>query len=173
MDYRVERVVSWEPSRCGGAPDQKGAFYLEAAWDGRRLRALQTTSGRLRSWGGGSFEEPGPLVRIRLPTLGEAAATMAAEAGGALGRAQYVLAHGHPYCHGVPCIAAVRGETLYLLELNGRLFAFDLDPRPEAEVFPPPPERCLDGPCAGYPWVVRVGDRWLAGELVYDSFSAR
>lgn len=132
-----------------------------------------TASGRFRSWGGGSFEEHGPLARFRLPTLEEAAATMAAQAGGPVERAQYVLAHGYPHCSGVPCIAAVRSGTLYLLELNGRFFAFDLEPRSEAEVRPPPPERCIGAPCAGYPYVLGVGDRWLAGELVSDPFASR
>lgn len=166
VEYRVEPVVSWEPQRCTGRPDRQGAYYLEGSWgDGRSLFALLWRSGELRQWAlrgpGDAGSPPRPLV-----SLEDAAGTIAAEVGGPLDDVQYVLASGYPRCHGVPCVAARKGETLFLLEPHRRLFAFALDPRPEHEVLPPPGRRCLGAPCPGDPYVVRVGDHVLAGEVI-------
>lgn len=171
LDERVERVVSWERARCGGDPGRKTAFYLEARWDGGLERALLSARGKLRSWSS-AVRQPKtrePAHRsppVELPTLERAAARIAEHAGGPVRDVQYVLASGYPRCRSIPCVAARRGESLYLLEARGRLFAFSLEPRPEDEILRPPGRRCLGAPCPGDPWVVAIGDRWLAGEVV-------
>jgi hypothetical protein len=166
IDYRVERVVSWERRRCTGRADRQGAVYLEGSWDDWGLRALLWESGELRQWAIRSPWEAGGPRAGTLPSLDQAATTIAAEVGGPLEDVQYVLASGYPHCHGIPCVAARRGETLFLLEPGRRLFTFALQPRLEEEVAPPRLLRCLGAPCPGDPWVVAVGDRWLAGEVL-------
>lgn len=167
LDDRVERVVSWERARCGGDPGRQTAFYLEARWDGGLERALLSARGRLRSWSSAVRQPKArePAHRspsVELPTLERAAVRIAELAGGPVRNVQYVLASGYPRCRTIPCVAARRDATLYLLEARGRLFAFPLEPRPEDEILRPPGHRCLGAPCLGDPWVVAIGDRWLA-----------
>ncbi len=169
LHYRVVRVVSWERTRCTGEPGRRTAFYLEAPLTGRQgleLHALLTGGGRLQTFGIGSPEAHGSMPPARLPTLEQAAEELAVEAGGPVAGAEYVLASGYPSCHASPCVAARRGDTLYLLEIRGRIFAFSLRPHTRDEVFPTSGRPCLGAPCCDDPWSLQAGDHWLAGQLL-------
>jgi|GEM_PF-2486306 len=179
VDLRIERVVSWRCRRDRHgrrAPARRIVFYVEATLPegldgapnaGRTFRALLSGDGTLGSWGMGQAVSPddAPPFR-RLPTLDQAAALLADRAGGPLDHVQYVLAGGYPACYSIPCVAGSRGDTLYVLDHRGLLFAFALDPRPRDEVLPPPGHTCIGGPCAGDPWVLEIRGHWLAGELL-------
>lgn len=173
LDVRVERVVGWRCRRDRNGPDRRLAFYVEATMPenpsdapnaGRTFRALLWGDGTLGSWGmGQAVDDDAPPFR-RLPTLDEAGALLADHAGGPLEHLQYVLAAGYPACYSIPCVVGARGDTLYVLDHRGFVFAFALDPRPRDEVLPPPGHTCIGAPCPGDPWVLEINDHWLAGE---------
>lgn len=187
VQIRVERVADWRRRRCSEAPDRRMLFYVEATWSppadasqdndsdtrprdappaARTFSARLAADGTLQEWGmGQALSDDGPPAPA-LFTLVEAGAQLATHAGGPLGHLQYVLATGYPACYAIPCVAGTRNGTLYLLDRRGTAFAFSLTPHPEREVLPPRGHRCLGAPCPGDPWVLEIGDRILAGELL-------
>ncbi len=172
LQYRVVRAVSWKRSRCSGEPGRRTALYLEAPLPCQRLKrvsALLSGRGKLLSywiaWTGPSGSRP----KQELPTLEDAEERLAVEAGGEVADVEYILADGYPSCYAIPCVAAHRGNTLYLLEARGRVFAFPLEPHTREEAFPSSGRPCIGAPCLGDPWVLQIGDKWLAGRLLCPS----
>jgi hypothetical protein len=172
LHYRVVRVVSWRRTRCTGEPGRRSAFYLEATLPSRpgepakRLTARLTGQGRLQGFGIAPTEPTGHLPPAELATLEDGAKRLAVEAGGPVEDAEYVFATGYPSCYAIPCVAARRGDTLYLLEARGRVFAFSLEPHTREEAFPTTGRPCLGGPCRSDPWTLQAGDHWLTGRLL-------
>ena len=178
LHYRVVRVVSWKRTRCGSDPGRRTAYYLEARLptpEGRpdeQVNGLLTGRGKLQTFGVGPTGQAGHLPPAKLPTLEQAAERLAVETGGPVEDAEYVLADGYPSCSAIPCVAARRGDALYLLEAHGRVFAFSLEPHTRNEVLPPPGLTCLGAPCPGDPWTLQAGDKWLTGQLLCPSAPA-